>query len=317
MATNCQNVKLCSKQYMLCVRAVQVCPENNGAAYTVSLLFVEQSPLFTKTFIFRAWSCKKKLYLYLIPWGYKKWFKYNWKSPVSRCEIVIRIVLDHDQKYIRNSSCAFLLFLSPFSATDQSFNSVCVVLFPRRSTILVKLSTGDSEALTFEPGDHLGVCPCNDDTMVDGILQRTEPLDVDWDTPVKIERFELEDTGSKKRIRIWLIDYIGWSIDWYFVTLEAEQGYIRKQVMIVLPQGIPYTILTTPWRHTHKFPISLRDWFYDHIQSGQSPNAIEYHNLLGGCDTQSHLDFDPDAFERRSSSHQSISHETACTMNVF
>ena len=76
-------------------------------------------------------------------------------------------------------------------------------------------------------------------------------------------------------------------------------------------------ILTTPWRHTHKFPISLRDWFYDHIQSGQSPNAIEYHNLLGGCDTQSHLDFDPDAFERRSSSHQSISHETACTMNVF
>ena len=76
-------------------------------------------------------------------------------------------------------------------------------------------------------------------------------------------------------------------------------------------------ILTTPWRHTHKFPISSRDWFYDHIQSGQSPNAIEYHNLLGGCDTQSHLDFDPDAFQRRSFSRQSISHETACTMNVF
>ena len=46
----------------------------------------------------------------------------------------------------------------------------------------------------------------------------------------------------------------------------------------------------------------------------QSPNAIEYHNLPGGYDTQSHMDFDPDAFERRSSSHQSISHETACTM---
>ena len=31
-------------------------------------------------------------------------------------------------------------------------------------------------------------------------------------------------------------------------------------------------LLTTPWRHTHKLPISLRelsrDWFYDHIQSG-------------------------------------------------
>ena len=36
---------------------------------------------------------------------------------------------------------------------------------------------------------------------------------------------------------------------------------------------------------------------------GQSPYAIGYHNLLGGCDTQTHLDFDPDAFERRSSSH--------------
>ena len=44
---------------------------------------------------------------------------------------------------------------------------------------------------------------------------------------------------------------------------------------------------------------------------------IEYHNLLGGCDTQSHLDFDPGAFERRSSSHQSISHEPACTIFSF
>ena len=47
---------------------------------------------------------------------------------------------------------------------------------------------------------------------------------------------------------------------------------------------------------------------------GQSPNVIANHNFLGGCDSQSHLDFDPDAFERRISSHQSISHETACTM---
>ena len=56
----------------------------------------------------------------------------------------------------------------------------------------------------------------------------------------------------------------------------------------------------TSHTHTHKFPISPRDWFYDHIQWGQSPSVIEYHNLLGGCDTQSHLDFDPGAFERRS-----------------
>ena len=63
---------------------------------------------------------------------------------------------------------------------------------------------------------------------------------------------------------------------------------------LILVLAYDSILLTTPWRHTHKFPISLKDWFYDHIQSGQSPNAIEYHNLLGGCDTQSHLDFDPD-----------------------
>ena len=32
---------------------------------------------------------------------------------------------------------------------------------------------------------------------------------------------------------------------------------------------------------------------------GQSPSVIEYHNLLGGCDTQSHLDFDPIGCDRK------------------
>ena len=74
--------------------------------------------------------------------------------------------------------------------------------------------------------------------------------------------------------------------------------------------------LTTPWRHTHKFPISLRDWFYDHIQSGskskcnrvsQPPRRLWHSITLGlwpRCLRTSKL----------SSSHHSISHETACTM---
>ena len=32
---------------------------------------------------------------------------------------------------------------------------------------------------------------------------------------------------------------------------------------------------------------------------GQSPSVIEYHNLLGGCDTRLHLDFDPIRCDRK------------------
>ena len=32
---------------------------------------------------------------------------------------------------------------------------------------------------------------------------------------------------------------------------------------------------------------------------GQSPSVIEYHNLLGGCDTRLHLDFDPIGCDRK------------------
>ena len=32
---------------------------------------------------------------------------------------------------------------------------------------------------------------------------------------------------------------------------------------------------------------------------GQSPSVIECHNLLGGCDTRLHLDFDPIGCDRK------------------
>ena len=38
----------------------------------------------------------------------------------------------------------------------------------RRATILVKLQKDDPSALKFEPGDHLGIYPCNDSQMVRG-----------------------------------------------------------------------------------------------------------------------------------------------------
>ena len=52
--------------------------------------------------------------------------------------------------------------------------------------------------------------------------------------------------------------------------------------------------LTTPWRHPYKILISQRYWNPHHNHKGQSPSVIANHNLLGGCDSQSHLDSDPE-----------------------
>ena len=55
----------------------------------------------------------------------------------------------------------FFLRLQCITLIVQSFS---------RSTILVKLEKLDSSQLQYEPGDHIGIYPCNNHQMVGGEL---------------------------------------------------------------------------------------------------------------------------------------------------
>lgn len=66
----------------------------------------------------------------------------------------------------------------------------------RRSTILVKMSTGENESFSYEPGDHLGVFPTNDQQQVACVLSRLLP-DVDFDVPFVVEECCVDEAGMK------------------------------------------------------------------------------------------------------------------------
>ncbi|XP_006170481.1 nitric oxide synthase, inducible isoform X2 [Tupaia chinensis] len=62
-----------------------------------------------------------------------------------------------------------------------------------RTTLLVELTYEGSSRLNYLPGDHLGVCPCNQLALVQGILERV----VDGPAPQQPVRLEtLDESGS-------------------------------------------------------------------------------------------------------------------------
>ena len=97
--------------------------------------------------------------------------------------------------------------------------------------------------------------------------------------------------NSRKRRLLRVLSFCTWSTRWRQVTVQKACAYdVRKApstisyfplIKLGVLNGKPHIkkgvkriavvwshLLTTPWCHTHKFLISLRDWFYDHIQSG-------------------------------------------------
>ncbi|XP_076802082.1 nitric oxide synthase 1-like isoform X1 [Clavelina lepadiformis] len=74
----------------------------------------------------------------------------------------------------------------------------------KRSTILVKLDTNDSPLLDFEPGDHLGIYPCNQPELVDGLISKLE------DAPAKDDVIQME-TLKRKNTHLGIIE--NWEAD--------------------------------------------------------------------------------------------------------
>uniref|UniRef100_A0A452SHD0 Nitric oxide synthase n=1 Tax=Ursus americanus TaxID=9643 RepID=A0A452SHD0_URSAM len=58
-----------------------------------------------------------------------------------------------------------------------------------RATILVRLDTGGQEALQYQPGDHIGICPPNRPGLVEALLSRVEDPPPPGE-PVAVEQLE-------------------------------------------------------------------------------------------------------------------------------
>ncbi|XP_054847151.1 nitric oxide synthase, endothelial isoform X2 [Eublepharis macularius] len=69
-----------------------------------------------------------------------------------------------------------------------------------RSTILVKLLTGDQPELQYQPGDHVGIFPANCKELVEGLLERVEDPPPASET-VAVETLEVETEGPR---RLWV-----------------------------------------------------------------------------------------------------------------
>ncbi|XP_069815380.1 nitric oxide synthase 3 isoform X2 [Dendropsophus ebraccatus] len=65
-----------------------------------------------------------------------------------------------------------------------------------RSTILIKLNTDGQTELTYSPGDHLGVFPCNREELVQALLERVEDPPPANDTV----QVEIMDKDSSQRL---------------------------------------------------------------------------------------------------------------------
>ncbi|XP_073743613.1 nitric oxide synthase 3 isoform X3 [Callorhinus ursinus] len=64
-----------------------------------------------------------------------------------------------------------------------------------RATILVRLDTGGQEALQYQPGDHIGICPPNRPGLVEALLSRVEDPPPPGE-PVAVEQLEKGSPGG-------------------------------------------------------------------------------------------------------------------------
>nr|QCX35688.1 Nitric Oxide Synthase 2b [Nautilus pompilius] len=65
-----------------------------------------------------------------------------------------------------------------------------------RETVLVRLGTKNTEEMTYQAGDHIGIYPANQADIVDNILLRVDG-EINPDVPVCIEVKNKEDNGEK------------------------------------------------------------------------------------------------------------------------
>nr|XP_056713755.1 nitric oxide synthase, endothelial [Euleptes europaea] len=66
-----------------------------------------------------------------------------------------------------------------------------------RSTILVKLLTGDQPELQYQPGDHVGIFPANRTELVEGLLERVEDPPPASET-IAVETLDVESDGLRR-----------------------------------------------------------------------------------------------------------------------
>nr|CAD7393279.1 unnamed protein product [Timema cristinae] len=62
-----------------------------------------------------------------------------------------------------------------------------------RSTLLLELDAG--QEIQYQPGDHVGVFPCNRKEIVDGVLSRLT-IRVDLDVPVQVQVLKANNTSN-------------------------------------------------------------------------------------------------------------------------
>nr|CAD7592455.1 unnamed protein product [Timema genevievae] len=67
------------------------------------------------------------------------------------------------------------------------------VFVPSRSTLLLELDAG--QEIQYQPGDHVGVFPCNRKDIVDGVLSRLT-IRVDLDVPVQVQVLKANNTSN-------------------------------------------------------------------------------------------------------------------------
>lgn len=63
-----------------------------------------------------------------------------------------------------------------------------------RATLLLELKTG--EGCNYEPGDHVGVFPCNRKELVDGIIKHLEEPDPDKSVELQLLKEKQSSTGE-------------------------------------------------------------------------------------------------------------------------
>lgn len=63
----------------------------------------------------------------------------------------------------------------------------------------MRLDTGSQEALQYQPGDHIGICPPNRPGLVEALLSRVEDPPPPGE-PVAVEQLE---KGSPGKAEVW------------------------------------------------------------------------------------------------------------------
>nr|CAD7449576.1 unnamed protein product [Timema bartmani] len=155
------------------------------------------------------------------------------------------------------------------------------VFVPSRSTLLLELDAG--QEIQYQPGDHVGVFPCNRKDIVDGVLSRLT-IRVDLDVPVQVQVLKANNT-SNGVVKTWephdtvpscsLRTLLTWFLDITTPLAPIQLENLASVATDPEEQRRLLQLATVGWFHTDTVRLLQLAISYQHCQTSPTRHAYE------------------------------------------